>query len=941
MKKNLLLLAVSCWLTASAQHPPQVQQKPFKLNPLVTAKDYQHGKIIFKLKPELRSHAAKNKISERSIENIFSVLKADKVEKLFPNHQPPMAERNKSGEKLVDLSLIYTLNFSSGTPIEKAINLLMSTGKLIYAEPDYIYKPLYTPNDTGIINQYHLAMIRAYQAWDINQGDSTIVIGFTDTGCDTTHPELVARIAYNTADPVNGTDDDGDGYTDNYYGWNVAQNNYDVTEGGIPHGTFVIGLGCMQNDNTICGAGVGFRTRFLPIRCSTNGSFIVNGELGIVYAADHGCVAVNCSWGGFGGSQFGQDAVDYATFNGNCLVVGAAGNSDNEAPFFPAAYQHVLAVCGSNQTDNKWVGSSYGSFCDISTPGDNLYSILAGNPTVMVYSGGTSEAAPQATAGAALVKKQFPLLNAMQIGEQLRATSDDIDTVPGNAIYTHKLGKGRMNLFRAVTETTAKSVRAFDIIITDNNDDAFILNDTLRISAVFTNYLDTLANLNITLTTTSPYITFINNTFNPGAMNPLQADSNRSNPFTAIITGSPPTNTPVYFDFNYTDGTYTDWQAIDLLVNVDYINIYVNEVGTSMTSKGRLGFNDNGQAQGLGFIYHAPPTLLYGGGLVIGVNDSVTSDITIGDPPTSMNQDFVAVTRAHQLPSVLSDFDAEATFNDDSAAYPIGISVTQKAFAWINPPDSKYIIYDFLIRNTGANNYTTLHAGLYADWDITPVNYATNVAGYDAPRKLGWAHDTQPGGVFCGIKVLSPGGVNYYAFNNDGSNGSVGIYDGFTKFEKYNSMSSWSRLSTDTTDVSMMISSGPFTLNAGDSVRVAFALLASDSLTQMQAAADRAQAVFDSIAAGIVKPPAFTPQFVCYPNPFSDECTVALTLTQRENVSLAVYNVLGEKIISLWDGYLTAGSHAFYVSASQLSKGIYFCEFRTGEKVTVRKLVVQ
>jgi hypothetical protein len=558
----------------------------------------------------------------------------------------------------------------------------------------------------------------------------------------------------------------------------------------------------------------------------------------------------------------------------------------------------------------------------------------------MVYSGGTSEAAPQATAGAALVKKQFPTYTAMQIGEQLRITSDNIDTVPGNAVYAHKLGKGRMNLFRAVTDSNAKSVRAFDIDITDNNDNAFVLNDTLRISAVFTNYLKPLSNLNITLTTNSPYITFINSTFNPGAMNTLAADSNRSNPFTAIVTGTPPTNTPVYFDFNYTDGTYTDWQAIDLLVNVDYINIHVNEVGTSMTSKGRLGFNDNGQAQGIGFIYHTPPTLLYAGGLVIGVNDSMTSDITVGNPATVMNADFVPLVRAHPLPAVISDFDAETTFSDDSAAYPIGISVRHNSYVWISPPDSRYIIYDFMIHNTGTNNYSTLHAGLYADWDMTPVNYATNVGGYDAPRKLGWAHDTQPNGVFCGIKVLTAGGANGYAFNNDGSNGSVNIYDGFTKFEKYNSMSSWSRFNTDTTDVSLIVSNGPFVLNAGDSVRVAFALLASDSLSQMNGDADRAQLVFDSIVAGIKHPPTLTPQFVCYPNPFNDECIVTVTVTKNENATLEVYNVLGEKIISLFEGMFTSGNHTFHISASQLRKGIYFCVMKTQENVSVRKLIV-
>ena len=47
---------------------------------------------------------------------------------------------------------------------------------------------------------------------------------------------------------------------------------------------------------------------------------------GIKYAADHGCQIINCSWGGGGSSQFGQDIINYATINKNALVVCAAGN---------------------------------------------------------------------------------------------------------------------------------------------------------------------------------------------------------------------------------------------------------------------------------------------------------------------------------------------------------------------------------------------------------------------------------------------------------------------------------------------------------------------------------------------------------------------------------------------------------------------------------------
>src|ERR1044072_77582 len=72
----------------------------FKLPEKVTAADYENGKIIFKLKPEFRSSG----IHEPSLEKILSSLKTKSVKKLFPNHQPPVHEKNAAGQPLVDLS---------------------------------------------------------------------------------------------------------------------------------------------------------------------------------------------------------------------------------------------------------------------------------------------------------------------------------------------------------------------------------------------------------------------------------------------------------------------------------------------------------------------------------------------------------------------------------------------------------------------------------------------------------------------------------------------------------------------------------------------------------------------------------------------------------------------------------------------------------------------
>ena len=115
--------------------------------------------------------------------------------------------------------------------MESAINKILSTGLVEYAEPHYVYEILdaYNPNDpradttNAQFSQWHLKKIKAYQAWGIQQGDTNIVIGISDTGTDLNHAELNSSIKKNYADPINGLDDDGDGFSDNYYGYDLGE----------------------------------------------------------------------------------------------------------------------------------------------------------------------------------------------------------------------------------------------------------------------------------------------------------------------------------------------------------------------------------------------------------------------------------------------------------------------------------------------------------------------------------------------------------------------------------------------------------------------------------------------------------------------------------------------------------------------------------------------
>ncbi len=940
---NLFILVFCNLLSA------QPSNRSFSFPAGITQDDFLKNEIVIKLKPEYRQFALENEIKIPSITNELNAIGVSVIKKKFPRHNIPVHRVNENGFALTDLSLIYSVKFNRNISVEKVLTMLLHHKEIDYAEPLYIYKPLYVPNDTLATYQYQYfhKNIKTFEGWDIQKGDTNIVIGITDTGIDTIHTELINQIKYNYADPINGIDDDGDGYIDNFRGWNVAFDNNDV-QGNVPlHGNFVAGIAAAETDNVTGIAGVGFHTKFLPVRCAPNSNVIVNGDDAIVYAADHGCSVINCSWGGFGRSQYSQDIINYATINKNALVVASAGNANNDAPFYPASYQYVLSVAGTDSSDIKWTssptsGSSYGSYVDVSAPGDKIFSIFpTGSVPAYWYSGGTSESAPQVSAIAALVKAQFPTLNALQIGERIRATSDNIDTIPGNAAYVNKLGKGRVNLFRALTEP-AQSVRAFDTYITDNNDDAYVANDTVRISSRFTNLLDAVSNLSVTVSCNSPDITLLNNTFSIGSLSSMQSDSNRTNPFEAIILPTIPLNSKVIFTYTFSANGYTDTQQFELTVNVDYLNVLVNDIGISITSKGRLGYNDASGSQGIGFTQNESESLLYMGSLMIGVNDSMSSDAVVGMPAGSTNQDFTAIDFIHEInPPIVSDYDLTTRFDDSGNSLPLGVEVQHNTYAWSTTADRKYVMVEYIIKNNSNTDYQDLYAGIYCDWDITANTYATNRALFDSTNRMGYAYEVTSNTNYAGIKLLTPGNVKYYAFNNDGSDGSISIYDGFSRQEKYQCMSGAGRFEAGMTgngsDVSMLLSSGPFSVTAGDSVKVAFALVGGDNLTDITDAAVAAQIKYNSV--GIAEVNTENLKIAIYPNPADNYFTLSMESENPQTGIIQISDITGRIICN--KPFSAANQQQLHFTTEVMSSGIYLVHIITPASQYHCKLIVR
>ena len=77
-----------------------------------------------------------------------------------------------------------------------------------------------------------------------------------------------------------------------------------------------------------------------------------------------------------------------------------------------------------------------------------------------------------------------------------------------------------------------------------------------------------------------------------------------------------------------------------------------------------------------------------------------------------------------------------------------------------------------------------------------------------------------------------------------------------------------------------------------------------------------------------------------YPNPFNPETVIRYSIPQAEEVSLVVYNLIGEKVALLINGNMPAGNHGVTWDAANLPSGIYFYRLQAGDFVQTRKMVL-
>ena len=451
--------------------------------------NYAPGEIIVKLKagaPQIESDD-----QDGRLRSIARLAVKDTID--FSEPQAEQLVGRTSNQRISrvisqrGLDRTFVIKLDPRSDIESALSELRARDDVEYAEPNYFVVPGTIPNDPKLVEQWSLhnqgyyglppcdsgypfmpnADIKAYEAWDVTLGSPDVIVAVSDTGIDLTHPDLAHNIYTNPNEiPGNGIDDDQNGYIDDVHGFNVGNNNGDVSdiEG---HGTQMAGIIAAEINNNIGISGV-CQSKILPVRFFKRtgpsiGEFdatVADAARSLIYSIAAGASIINASWRTLlldatpAESLTLEDAVK-ATNDAGVLLVTIAGNEGYDLDYsriYPASYglANEIVVAASDSNDEIWhppfypyrIDTGYGpNTVHLTAPGVSVLTTAAHGDCLnctpetdsekwYTCSSGTSVSAALVSGVAALVKSKYPgdsalllkrrILEGVEVAENLR-----------------------------------------------------------------------------------------------------------------------------------------------------------------------------------------------------------------------------------------------------------------------------------------------------------------------------------------------------------------------------------------------------------------------------------------------------------------------------------------------------------------------------------------
>ncbi len=393
---------------------------------------------------------------------------------------------------------------------------------IVYAHPNLIVEKVARNNDPLLGSQWHLANTgqnggkqkadaNVIAAWQTTKGDGITIAVIDPDGVQRDHEDLRPNRFINQNDfesPPNGQDDDGNGFRDDWSGWNFDQNTNNPAT-SRPHGTSAAGVAAAACGNNLGGCGAAPQAKILSI---AQGRGVEDDARAFEYAVAMGADIVSNSWGyPLGSLQRPTDAVEEAIAfaaqsgrNGKGAIIVFAMTNEKVNNFTGptpdiSSLDSVIAVGRSTNLD-QWGESGFGEGMELLAPtqsavGDEDFGCLPdelkgtleitttdlmdnvgynrgtpkgcscnpavdeihASPNYTACFGGTSSATPLVAGVAALVLSVNPALTRQEVYSILVDSAEKIDMFDAQyqadsqgRLYSPTHGFGRVNAAKAV-----------------------------------------------------------------------------------------------------------------------------------------------------------------------------------------------------------------------------------------------------------------------------------------------------------------------------------------------------------------------------------------------------------------------------------------------------------------------------------------------------------
>lgn len=337
--------------------------------------------------------------------------------------------------------------------------------EVMLAQNNHIVSDRAVPNDAEYGQQWQHQNINSEGAWDVTTGGvtangDTIVVAIIEAA-DLSHPDLAGNAWHNNSEvPGNGVDDDGNGYIDDYRGWDPGTGTDNVYSG--PHGTEVAGMIGAKGNNGTQVAGANWNVKMMPVKRNGISEDIVLEcytyplVMRRLYNSTNGAqgafvVATNASWGVDGGQP--ADAplwcAMYDTLGtAGILNCGATANNAVDVDVvgdLPTACpsDFMISVTATDVNDTRTFSAWGATTIDVGAPGASIFTTQIGGGTGSAS--GTSFASPL-TAGVIglLYSTPCPSLAdladcdpagaALHVRQALFSGVDQVGNLPGNTV---------------------------------------------------------------------------------------------------------------------------------------------------------------------------------------------------------------------------------------------------------------------------------------------------------------------------------------------------------------------------------------------------------------------------------------------------------------------------------------------------------------------------